>query len=110
MIKVQAIEPIVSIASNGNFKHFSNSVNAAREHFGRKYKILEHGSKDCDEYRYFYQIQKFNVKKAIVTIKDETKRIIVTEGNTVLTVFRFKKANIASAKQHSRHFVVTLKF
>lgn len=112
MIKVQTVKPFSTVSSNSG--SFSNDVNAARYYFFKTYQysnvLQRFPVNQNDDYLYFYQIQKFNVKKAIVTIKDETKRVTVSVGGTVLKVYRFRKENIVSSKQHNRHFEVTLKF
>ena len=118
MIKVQQVKPYAVVSSDTNkylgSAYFSNSVNDARQYFFKKYQyasVLQRFPYNQDDsYVYFYQIEKFNVKKTIVTIKDETKRVTVGIGKTVLKVYRIRKENIASSKQHNRHFEVTLKF
>ena len=125
MIKVQTPTPHAVVSSDINKflgpAYFSNSVNDARHYFFTKYQyasvMQRFPANQDDSYVYFYQIEKFNVKKAIVKGRAKTtkgnqvaKRITVGVGKTVLKVYRFRKELIVSSKQHNRHFEVTLKF
>ena len=123
MIKIQTISPYVTQSSKKlvGFSDFPNSVNAARIKIESKIRMSErndrnrNGSKD--DYVYLYEIIKLNVKKKNTKKKQTSpqgnkvnKREIVTEGSVTVKLFRFKRENVVSSKQHNRHFEVTLKF
>ena len=123
MIKVQTTRHYGTYSSKKSigFADFPNSVNAARIKIKSKIRMSglidrnRNGSKV--DYVYLYEIIKLNVKKKN-TKKNQTspqgnkvnKREIVTEGSVTVKLFRFKRENVVSSKQHNRHFEVTLKF
>ena len=123
MIKVQTTRHYGTYSSKKSigFADFPNSVNAARIKI--KSEIRMSGLIDRNrnsskvDYVYLYEIIKLNVKKKN-TKKNQTspqgnkvnKREIVTEGSVTVKLFRFKRENVVSSKQHNRHFEVTLKF
>lgn len=122
MIKVQTARPYVTYSSKKlvGFSDFPNSVNAARQQIRTKILDLNFTDirKDCDnQYVYFYEINKVNTKKKNTEKKQTSpqgnkvnKREIVQEGSVTVKLFRFRRENVASSKQHARHFEVVLKF
>lgn len=126
MIKIQTIKPFATYSSkkSAGFSDFSNSVNDARIKVESKIKMFglndmndrrQNGSKG--EYVYLYEIIKVNRKKKNTKKKQTSpqgnkvnKREVVTEGSVIVKLFRFKKENVVSSKQHTRHFEVSLKF
>lgn len=122
MIKVQTISPYGTYSSKKlvGFSDFPNNVNAARQKI--RTKIADLAFKDVrkdynDQYVYMYEIIKLNVKKTNTKKKQTSpqgnkvnKREIVTEGSVTVKLFRFKRENVVSSKQHNRHFEVSLKF
>jgi hypothetical protein len=122
MIKIQTSLPYDTYSSKKHvgFASFPNNVTAARQKIRTKILDLNFKDvrKDCnDQYVYLYEIIKLNVKKKN-TKKNQTspqgnkvnKREIVNEGSVTVKLFRFRRENVASSKQHNRHFEVTLKF
>lgn len=122
MIKVQTISPYGTYSSKKlvGFSDFPNNVNDARQKIRTKIADLAFKDirKDCnDQYFYLYEIIKLNVKKTNTKKKQTSpqgnkvnKREIVTEGSVTVKLFRFKRENVVSSKQHNRHFEVSLKF
>lgn len=122
MIKVQTISPYGTYSSKKlvGFSDFPNNVNDARQKI--RTKIADLAFKDVrkdynDQYVYMYEIIKLNVKKTNTKKKQTSpqgnkvnKREIVTEGSVTVKLFRFKRENVVSSKQHNRHFEVSLKF
>ena len=123
MIKIQTARPYGTYSSKKSigFADFPNSVNAARIKIESKIRMSELNDRNSSgskvDYVYLYEIIKLNVKKKN-TKKNQTspqgnkvnKREIVTEGSVTVKLFRFKRENVVSSKQHNRHFEVTLKF
>jgi hypothetical protein len=117
MIKVQKIKPYAVHKSYSDFGsgQFSSNVNSAKNYFHTKYNSWS--LRNDRDYLYLYHIEKVNTKKENTKKKQLSmhglmvvRRKVVTQGHTVLRVFRFKKDNVKSHKQHSRHFEVELKF
>ena len=125
MIKIQTAKPFVTYSSKkyGGFADFKNSVNDARLKVESKIRMSEMSDFNdsrrtgkSSDYVYLYEIIKVNVKKKNTKKKQTSpqgnkvvKREVVNEGSVTVKLFRFKRENVVSSKQHKRHFEVVLK-
>lgn len=114
MIKVNKIKRYDSKTSSKSAIPFRPDVNSARGYFHLHYSNYKRGK---DGYTYFYQIEKYNLKKKNTKKtqlssrgNEVPKRTIVQDKKVVLTVYRFKTENIVKSKQNSRSFYVELSF
>lgn len=114
MIKVNKIKPYASHKSDSMSVPFRANVNSARNYFHLHYSGFK---RYRDGYSYFYQIEKYNLKKKntkktqISALGHKVpKRTVVQNKKVVLTVYRFKTESIVKSKQNARSFYVELKF
>lgn len=114
MIKVTKIKPYATLRSDSSSVPFRANVNSARNYFHLHYSGYKRWN---DGYSYFFQIEKYNLKKKN-TKKTQLsahghkvpKRTVVQNKKVVLTVYRFKKESIVKSQQNARSFYVELKF